>query len=88
MGEPCMMYLLGTAAGVPVSASIARGTQAIGDTGAWEEVTTGSVRTADCPRAPRQGDALVEASGARWIVDHQDEVDGLHVLTLRQDPLP
>ena len=85
-GEPCTLYLHGLTDGIAVSVALARIPQPIGETGSWEELPTASVRVSDCPRTPGQGDIIVEASGHRWIVDRQEERDGMHVMTLRADP--
>jgi hypothetical protein len=83
-GEPCSLYLSGYPAAV--SAILGKTPSLIGETDAWEELTVAWVQSADCPRDPRAGDAVVEDAGPRWIVDRATLTDGLWALTLRKDP--
>jgi hypothetical protein len=83
-GEVCTLYQGG--AGQSVDVVMERSSQAVQGLETWEMVTTGTMRTGQVARAPTQGDILEEASGHRWIVDACEEVDGMYVATLRQDP--
>lgn len=85
MGEPCTIYLRGLSGGVAVNAVFSRIPQSVGDLGAWEDVPAVEVRASDVPWAPAKYDLIIDASGARWIVDHHEEQDGMHRLTLRAD---
>jgi hypothetical protein len=83
-GEPCTLYQGG--AGQSVDVVMERLPQPLQGLDTWEMVTAGTMRTGQVSREPTQGDIIEEASGHRWIVDACEEVDGMYITTLRQDP--
>ena len=86
-GEPCTLYQSGVrGTGQSVLAVMERLPDEIGSLNAWEMTVTASVVRSTLTRAPAQGDILEESSGHRWIVDGWQDVDGMAVMTLREDP--
>jgi hypothetical protein len=84
--------------GEPVTLITARGTVSVGAIvdvipqqipgmdGAWERAPVTWIRVSDLSAAPSQGDTIVTAAGARWIVDSWDERRGLYECVLRAEP--
>ena len=81
----------------PVTLITARGTVSVGAIvdvipqeipgmdGAWERAPVAWIRASDLSDAPSQGDAIVTAAGARWLVDSWDERRGLYECVLRAE---
>jgi hypothetical protein len=83
--------------GEPVTLITARGTSSLsaiidtrpqpipGMDGAWEPAPIAWLRVSDLSAAPSQGDAIVTATGVRWLVDSWDERRGLYECVLRAE---
>ena len=58
----------------------------VGEGGAWEMAYTADLRMSDLTAAPQQGDLLITATGRRYLVDRQTQINGMYHLILREDP--
>jgi hypothetical protein len=81
----------------PVTLITARGTSSLdaiidtrpqpipGMDGAWEPAPIAWILASDLSAAPSQGDAIITATGVRWLVDSWDERRGLYECVLRAE---